>query len=148
MSLLCGVCVCVRVLTVWRRFEWREKRAITHPHEMYDLETKALDPSFWPEYQYELMEGCQPVCAHPECGRWGKQCHNGINYCDVPAHARHVGAMRKVTKNACAFAACTYVGEMKCSKCKQVRYCGAECQKRDWCEHKRVCVPHAGYKPK
>ncbi|CDO71065.1 hypothetical protein BN946_scf184844.g69 [Trametes cinnabarina] len=27
----------------------------------------------------------------------------------------------------------------KCSKCKLTRYCGAECQKKDWPRHKVVC---------
>ena len=28
---------------------------------------------------------------------------------------------------------------MKCGKCQGPRYCGRECQKRDWAGHKRVC---------
>ena len=27
----------------------------------------------------------------------------------------------------------------KCSKCKKVSYCGKECQKKDWKDHKRSC---------
>lgn len=34
----------------------------------------------------------------------------------------------------------SYDGEFKrCSRCKQVKYCSAECQKRDWNEHKNIC---------
>ncbi|TFK96088.1 hypothetical protein BDV98DRAFT_597978 [Pterulicium gracile] len=34
---------------------------------------------------------------------------------------------------------CMEEGEMVCSKCKVVRYCGAKCQKKDWKKHKGVC---------
>lgn len=30
-----------------------------------------------------------------------------------------------------------------CGRCKQVRYCGKECQTNDWKRHKAGCVPHA-----
>ncbi|TFK96824.1 hypothetical protein BDV98DRAFT_471125, partial [Pterulicium gracile] len=26
-----------------------------------------------------------------------------------------------------------------CSKCKEVRFCGRECQKVDWTNHKKLC---------
>ena len=32
-----------------------------------------------------------------------------------------------------------------CSKCKQVFYCGRECQKKDWVSHKSVCQLRWGY---
>lgn len=28
---------------------------------------------------------------------------------------------------------------LKCGKCKIVHYCGVECQKKDWTQHKKVC---------
>ena len=28
---------------------------------------------------------------------------------------------------------------LKCNRCKLMRYCGAECQKKDWGRHKGVC---------
>jgi hypothetical protein len=28
---------------------------------------------------------------------------------------------------------------LKCNRCKLMRYCGAECQKKDWGRHKAVC---------
>jgi len=27
----------------------------------------------------------------------------------------------------------------KCSACLEVRYCSEECQRNDWCAHKKVC---------
>ena len=27
----------------------------------------------------------------------------------------------------------------KCSRCFEVRYCSEECQKNDWCAHKKIC---------
>mmetsp|Transcript_64481 Transcript_64481/g.97178 ORF Transcript_64481/g.97178 Transcript_64481/m.97178 type:complete len:189 (-) Transcript_64481:114-680(-) len=29
----------------------------------------------------------------------------------------------------------------RCVRCKQVRYCGTECQKAHWKQHKKVCTP-------
>lgn len=28
---------------------------------------------------------------------------------------------------------------LKCSGCFEVRYCSKECQKDDWCAHKKIC---------
>jgi len=30
-------------------------------------------------------------------------------------------------------------GSMRCAGCKQVNYCGKECQRKDWKSHKSVC---------
>lgn len=40
---------------------------------------------------------------------------------------------------------CMEEGEMACSKCKVVRYCGAKCQKKDWKKHKGICFETTGY---
>jgi len=39
-------------------------------------------------------------------------------------------------------AGCQKEGEWtkRCSRCKQVHYCGGECQKAHWLEHKKVCL--------
>ncbi|KAJ6464356.1 hypothetical protein C8R45DRAFT_1023805 [Mycena sanguinolenta] len=42
-------------------------------------------------------------------------------------------------KNKCGNGCGKYAG-MKCSACKSVRYCGKECQKKDWKSHKNVCI--------
>ncbi|KAJ7766049.1 hypothetical protein B0H16DRAFT_1522878 [Mycena metata] len=36
-------------------------------------------------------------------------------------------------------AGCGKPGEMRCSGCKILRYCGSECQKKDWKAHKLDC---------
>lgn len=38
---------------------------------------------------------------------------------------------------------CKSASTLVCSRCKVVRYCGAECQKKDWKEgnHKTSCKP-------
>lgn len=39
-------------------------------------------------------------------------------------------------------AACGATGSaLQCGRCKAVHYCGRECQKRDWKNHKESCVP-------
>jgi hypothetical protein len=41
---------------------------------------------------------------------------------------------------------CSHCGKQsptlkRCSNCKQVSYCGAECQKAGWKKHKKKCAP-------
>jgi hypothetical protein len=39
---------------------------------------------------------------------------------------------------------CKEPSTLVCSRCKAVRYCGAECQKKDWkLSHKQKCKPSA-----
>ena len=37
-------------------------------------------------------------------------------------------------------AMCDGLGSMRCSKCKQVHYCGRECQRKHWATHKQECA--------
>lgn len=40
---------------------------------------------------------------------------------------------------------CKSASSLVCSRCKVVRYCGAECQKQDWkSTHKNTCKPALG----
>ena len=32
----------------------------------------------------------------------------------------------------------------KCTRCKHVSYCGVDCQRKDWKQHKKVCFPEGG----
>ena len=41
------------------------------------------------------------------------------------------------TTSTCAV--CHGEGKFKCSKCKSIAYCGADCQKKHWAKHKLVC---------
>lgn len=43
-------------------------------------------------------------------------------------------------KCAEGFLACDRPAPLKCSRCKEVFYCSAECQRRDWKRHKLSCV--------
>lgn len=40
--------------------------------------------------------------------------------------------------NICAI--CNNLGEFECQRCGET-YCSSECQKKDWRDHRRNCVP-------
>jgi len=40
-------------------------------------------------------------------------------------------------------ASCGAKGEKRCSVCRTTWYCGRDCQKADWAEHKKSCKPSA-----
>ncbi|KAI9016188.1 hypothetical protein DFJ74DRAFT_644872 [Hyaloraphidium curvatum] len=43
-----------------------------------------------------------------------------------------------------AFATERSRGMQRCGKCKSMRYCSPECQRKDWSRHKAVCQPREG----
>jgi len=56
-----------------------------------------------------------------------------------------------VAAGAAGAASCAHCGKgpkkkgaelKRCSRCKKVSYCGAECQKAGWKGHKKTCTPH------
>ena len=65
--------------------------------------------------------------------------HGAATFGDLPASER-----------VCAYSKCPglggdlgpTIGELKCSRCKSVRYCSASCQKAAWPAHKFDCAPH------
>ena len=48
---------------------------------------------------------------------------------------------KKICNNCSKPAISVPNGLKQCSRCKQVRYCGAKCQKVDWPKHKKDCKP-------
>jgi hypothetical protein len=48
-----------------------------------------------------------------------------------------IRAVIKYRDNICHF--CKIKANLLCAKCKSVRYCGSECQKSDWKNHKKNC---------
>ena len=70
---------------------------------------------------------------------------------DAKARAEKNGQVTPLTSirdvdGACA-AACGKNGVQRCSRCKSVKYCSKECQKRHWKFHKKVCTPAAPAAP-
>jgi hypothetical protein len=56
------------------------------------------------------------------------------------------GDVRQIQKMCTVCSA--YSAEAKfCVRCKKVYYCGRECQKADWSEHKAVCVKKSPMSP-
>jgi hypothetical protein len=41
----------------------------------------------------------------------------------------------------CAHLGCVKEGRLQCTRCKQARYCGEQCQRADWQSHKKQCKP-------
>ena len=58
-----------------------------------------------------------------------------------PGGAEIVAAPVLAPEQRCACAGCPARGAKLCAACKRVRYCGADCQKKDWkARHKAECA--------
>jgi hypothetical protein len=51
---------------------------------------------------------------------------------------KELGAVFKMDKHTCKV--CYKTSTEKCSQCKAAHYCSRECQKKDWKEHKKICL--------
>ncbi|KAJ3033304.1 hypothetical protein HDV00_006521 [Rhizophlyctis rosea] len=70
----------------------------------------------------------------------------------TPAPSPSTPAATPVPENACAKCGSTPSTLQRCGRCKQVKYCGRECQAAHWKVHKRSCrtfaiLVDAGVKP-
>jgi len=43
-------------------------------------------------------------------------------------------------KTICGFEGCNKIGTYRCSQCNKIKYCGTDCQKKDWKKHKVTCL--------
>lgn len=57
------------------------------------------------------------------------------------ANAAAADIQRDQHKHICA--GCGGKGEKRCSVCRTTWYCGVDCQKADWAQHKKSCKPKA-----
>ena len=48
------------------------------------------------------------------------------------------------SKNICNFCLQWMKNPLMCSRCRCRRYCSPECQKKEWKDHKRYCIPAPG----
>ena len=81
------------------------------------------------------------------------QCHN-VPYCSVACHDAYwdqheavceqprVVRPKRVNVDApdcCGYCLCAGA-QLRCTACKEVRYCDGECQRADWKQHKSACA--------
>ena len=69
-----------------------------------------------------------PVCSEERCMARTKDIMVGLI-------GGQIQEMRRLACGACNHAN----APLRCTACKKVRYCGKECQKAHWNEHKSVC---------
>ncbi|KAJ4496695.1 hypothetical protein C8R41DRAFT_255818 [Lentinula lateritia] len=66
----------------------------------------------------------------------------GVCHRDHPEHEGAQGIENRLvvpTGSLCARRSCGKKAVSKCSSCKEFWYCGVECQRLDWKEHKSIC---------
>ena len=118
-----------------------------------------------PMIKTHLENGCiePPKMKCNFCNRSGhlkmcKRCKKA-GYCDRECQAKHwpmhkktcrmsamTEAARKLLQSPlpvivrCAYCDCFLVSLKACTRCKKVKYCGKECQKKHWKDHKDACM--------
>ena len=95
------------------------------------------------------------LCGNSLCSRLGRlhcaRCKNEF-YCSQPCQKKswkvhklscsENGTKEKIESKStgvCASQECSNPGNLRCSGCRTVGYCSAECQKKDWKQHKVNC---------
>ena len=81
------------------------------------------------------------------------QCHN-VPYCSVACHDAYWDQHEAVCEqprvvrtkwvnvgapDCCGYCLCAGA-QLRCTACKEVRYCDGECQRADWKQHKSACA--------
>ena len=62
------------------------------------------------------------------------------------AAVAEASSSRRALRTADACARCSDAAHNLCARCHTVSYCGTECQRADWKEHKKVCTKPSGTK--
>jgi ankyrin repeat protein len=82
--------------------------------------------------------------GHSETAKYLRTRTSISNVCELPGGGRASAAT--ITSHTelgqsmrCGNPECVLVGKSKCGTCRSVYYCGSECQRAHWKQHKKVC---------
>ncbi|KAI9030260.1 hypothetical protein DFJ74DRAFT_764632 [Hyaloraphidium curvatum] len=98
----------------------------------------SLDRGTWPwtfrSYMFPVCGPCDPVFMR-RGQTWQKKANRegGVRPYQLVCCDAKCGASSADPACAATF--------RRCSRCKGVSYCSKECKRKDWTEHKKVCVP-------
>jgi|SRR5579862_4390739 len=108
----------------------------------FEEEQAAFEITNYIDFQREIFRVVRELCI-AERTKFGK--HMKISLLDLKNN-KECGSIIKETDNGvnviplirkCKI--CSKYGKMTCSRCKSVYYCGKECQRSDWLNHKPNC---------
>ena len=90
----------------------------------------------------EEVQYCGKECQSNHWPQHQKECKKSTQLAKSPAAAET--SSKLATDSARGGQACTFCGEvsmklLSCGRCGKVKYCGRDCQKKDWKSHKNTC---------
>ena len=108
--------------------------------EIFNILRSAFnDPMFMMKIKQEQMKKGQVKRTCKECGDKFSQ-DGKIKTAICPA-CKEANAIDLGTNIPDICVVCKKSGNKQCARCKSVKYCSAECQRKDWLMHKNKCKP-------